>query len=1255
MKKYKYITSLRLLFICFIAVFLLCSCSSKKNKNVEDLVKDTYGDQTFKISFYQENLDEVIDDIYYSAYNMPKLPQPTKLGYIFEGWFYDIDYTIPYEDGSLYLYMQNVVLYAKFSEEEFIANGIYDIEYDCYIVEDSIEKSELTDTYGLKDITEDLVKDSICIEKNENGKFLKFVYDCNVTVSMQQNDPYNVLLDARMSLKSKITDSIMALNDPVKTLFIDISNLKIDEEIYLFVTSYNYDYSFLGQNEILKTEANYVVCFKITKLLGFRTGFENTKNILDNGTYLVKTFYRTTSNESSMMDSFNSVYAYLYAKDGKYKLVKQFYPYEGMVGTSSINNYYSRMISFGPINLFFKLNNFDYKNREKRELVNVVQEYDAKNYGNFTTEFDSTTGRYYYIYDLEDDYKKPVYQEMSVTGYMEVASAMGSVSAIMYIDLDSVIKINNPDYKEIYGEKEYVFMEEFDYYPSNSNDLINSDKTYDSTIKYGVANYFYNTIYEASNINDVASRKYHSFKMEIIPDYSGNLTDSKGVVNKFIRKFTVYDYDGVSNLYADTMAVKKFGSAGLRKNIVIKNGKSFNVGDSVNLEELFIKKIDNSVDFNNVNCTIYNYNGKLIDYNNPYKEINTFTSKCIVFFEYENKFSTLILDLYTNPIIEIKDYDELDEHVVGETVSLPNISYNWMGYTYSFTDNYYASGDGDLGLDPMRTFYYYDDGYKYVRYIPKDTIKMSLDSEKTVIVFEFVNQYNERLYKEYRYNCKGSRKYEIIDDNNNIVASDSLKLKNGDESLRERISVSKKYTELIYNLDDLDEVNSFKFYLSIYAKSYELYNELEFDSVKYVSKNESIKYYLEDFSSKEELINFIKEKAKNDGYAYFGFYYTNYSNAVDYGKDTYYINYAYNIKFNGEKQFDVIKEDIYFLNNDYIIALPFVETNTNEVVGLDGSYNISNNIDKYLPSNIAYLGNDKYQCILNVKKGGLYYLNYSLSIRNTNIFMEDVSIYLYDEITMYDGLVDITYHTDDLHVFIDGALEKTITYNPYEDISLLGANEYDVTTKSKLFGYYQKADYDPSKDLCLSTKAFNYTKKFQKVHIDLYAYFDDGIKLTVNYSSVNGTTYSPLILNYYRGQSSSCYEIDLYSLNLRVPPTGYVFAGLTGGFLGDELYVPVKNEIFRIKKAEDIILYAIYKKECIISYGNREEISTHIGKFKANDIILEGDKLQPLETVDEYVFVGYYIFGDESMTLLDLSTFIVTDNLKLVAVFEAGD
>ena len=745
MMKHKY-KILIIINVILLSLFMLSSCStSSGNKTPEDLIKDAYGDETFRISFYQENLDEPIDDIYYSANNMPKLPIPQKLGYIFEGWYFDSNYTKPYEDGCLYLYMENVLLYAKFQEEEFSSNGIYKIEYECNILEDTIVKGSLTDKVGFSDITNDLVSDNIYIEKSSEGKLLQFQYDCNITPGLYYPEPYSVTLSAQMSSKCRISNSINVANDPIKTLYINIDKLELSDHIYFEVTSICYDNPTLPQQVLSNASCSYTIDFHITKLLGYETGFEDTENELDNGTYLVKTYYRAIDNSTTMMNSFNSVFSYLIVKNGNYKLVKQFYPYSALVGNSSVSNYYERLTSLAPFNLFYRLNDFDYKNEDTIDTNKTYQEeYDARNYGSLAVEFDSESGKFYYIYDLGTDYRSPLIENGAVTGFMELMSAMGDVDIIMYLDLDSITKIASIDYNSLEESSGYTFSDTFDYSVSDLSSLNNNNKTYESSNLYGISNYYYNFFYSTYDNSSTSGNKMYSYRMVITPDYTGNVCDLSNETTTFYRTCTLIGYDGVEPLYIDTLASTKFSSIGLRKTLYYENGKSFNVGDVVNVYDIFNEKVNKYVDSSEIKYNIYYYSNNKINYSSCFNDKEfVFSKKCIIEYEFLNQKSSVVIDLYEDPIISVNNYDEDYSYVINDVANVAEVSYTWMGVTYNFYDDFYESSE-DIGLDPTSVCKYELNNNIYeLSYFQRNTTKMTLYTDDTILCYQLRNKYGE--------------------------------------------------------------------------------------------------------------------------------------------------------------------------------------------------------------------------------------------------------------------------------------------------------------------------------------------------------------------------------------------------------------------------------------------------------------------------------------------------------------------------------
>ena len=114
---------------------ILAGCSAQSAKTPQEVIKNAYGNRQFKISFHSEGLEVPLADVIYTAESMPKLPTPERVGYLFSGWYLDSSYTIPYSNGMLYLYMRDVMLYAKWEKETFETDGTYDIEFSAEVTD----------------------------------------------------------------------------------------------------------------------------------------------------------------------------------------------------------------------------------------------------------------------------------------------------------------------------------------------------------------------------------------------------------------------------------------------------------------------------------------------------------------------------------------------------------------------------------------------------------------------------------------------------------------------------------------------------------------------------------------------------------------------------------------------------------------------------------------------------------------------------------------------------------------------------------------------------------------------------------------------------------------------------------------------------------------------------------------------------------------------------------------------------------------
>ena len=174
MKK-KSILAILIAVLCFSAV-CFTACSGYDGQTPQDILENVYGDTEYTISFVAEDADAPVADMTYTAKSMPALPTPTRVGYVFSGWYFDSAYTQPYSDGILYLYMRDVVLYAKWEQESFSADGTYDIDYSASIVDGTLVLGTLAEEYGYKNFADDIVADETYIEKTDDQLLLKIQY-----------------------------------------------------------------------------------------------------------------------------------------------------------------------------------------------------------------------------------------------------------------------------------------------------------------------------------------------------------------------------------------------------------------------------------------------------------------------------------------------------------------------------------------------------------------------------------------------------------------------------------------------------------------------------------------------------------------------------------------------------------------------------------------------------------------------------------------------------------------------------------------------------------------------------------------------------------------------------------------------------------------------------------------------------------------------------------------------------------------------
>ena len=153
------------------------ACSGYNGQTPQDILENVYGDTEYHfICSGGRRRARRRYDVHGKEY--ANIAYANKGGYVFSGWYFDSAYTKPYSDGILYLYMRDVVLYARWEQESFSADGTYDIDYSASIVDGTLVLGTLAEEYGYKNFADDIVADETYIEKTDDQLLLKIQYDC---------------------------------------------------------------------------------------------------------------------------------------------------------------------------------------------------------------------------------------------------------------------------------------------------------------------------------------------------------------------------------------------------------------------------------------------------------------------------------------------------------------------------------------------------------------------------------------------------------------------------------------------------------------------------------------------------------------------------------------------------------------------------------------------------------------------------------------------------------------------------------------------------------------------------------------------------------------------------------------------------------------------------------------------------------------------------------------------------------------------
>jgi uncharacterized repeat protein (TIGR02543 family) len=1161
--------------ICIMGVTSFVACSSSISDPL-DLIKQNYGDKEFKISFSSKGLNEPLSDVIYTANNIPKLPTPTKVGYRFSGWYFDEAYTKPYDSEYLYTKMCDVTLYAKWEEEEFINNGIYEIEYEAHILEDSIVKGKLADTYGYLEFPDLIISDETYIEKNENGVFLRIQYDMKyhcptidddgnlgtLTVAVSDND-------GRISS----TESIIDRTGTIETVYYDLSSLNIADSIYLNVEFYNWNAKLNNESNRVYTKVGYQVEFNITNFIGYTTSYVDANDKLEDGYYLVKTHYASLNKEASMLDTFNPVYSYIEAKNGQYKLIKPMNAYNSdIIGDLAKSDYthvktgYARDIAYFKFDQSIVASSEDVN--ENFGLIDWANYLNAQEFGELSYEFDANTGKYYYVFDLGDKANVDLLLIGASTGAMTEMFNMGPTYKRLVIDYSSMVKLSSIDYTPLSGNT-YSYYNSQPFYLYTDFSSLKDNTIYDTEMEYGMSNDLITTFfssYDGENVNEL-----YSTKMTIKPLTTTSIQENKGNIFTFQMVYECYGYDPTTSkapLYQDYISWQTFSTYSQRFNNKVELGYEATNNEIINIYDLYRSKIYPTLEDTKLKYKAYKLkaNGE-VDYSSPFEldvSINNtfkYTQDFALYLEGEidgnYKSGVINIVLKKTPKITINDeytyededynitwtYDEKNNYYVsdkyytkGSKAHIPEISYTSYGNSYTSLDAYDSINETyHMNQEKISIYTLNNNGiYTKVSYnyeVWNDSI-FDMTSDEMVVVYHLVDRYGYCQNITLVYKGQEATTYSILRNDEEVTSGVQYYYSDG---TRRDISVTN--TEAL-NLESISEAINAEYTLKV-------------GSNKYAFTLENFECYTKTKTTKGTTISELQEGLKDAEYALICFTYKH-------GDDTYVTYYVYNLRINGKdySSFNATSNNEYFTNTSYLFNTAMLMDNNGTLfsTAYPSFSKYSGGYYKYISEDDMTNTSSNYTFL----KSGRYKISYTIGFNEDEnedqvLYVGSKKITISEEFVVHslDEEITLSYKTDKNHPFRDD-LENVTTLDNGDQIYSLKIKQseenfsldksYFKDTKDNLYkwGYLKKngtsVDYvNPG------AQVKNVGAKLNSTTPVLVTIWDEGIVVNAQYT-INGVTYSLGSKTYYR--SNNGYVLTLSDFSTFVLPSGnYEFIG----------------------------------------------------------------------------------------------------------------
>lgn len=1268
MKK-KFLLTIFVAIFCLAFVFLAACSGSYSGKSPQDVIAGVYGDTEYTVSFVAEDADVPVADVTYTANKMPVLPTPTRVGYIFSGWYFDAAFTKPYSDGILYLYMRDVVLYAKWEQEKFSTYGVYDIEYSADILDGTLVLGSLAEEYGFKNFSDDIIAGETYIEKTKDRLLLKIQYDCRSIepISLSDYKSYEVSLAASLNDSDiYIADTVDSYTDTIKTIYIDITGMELSSPVYLNISTINWEAEGLTTEERLETQTTYTVEFFVERLIGFSRPFEDTSVPLDDGCYLVRTYLSQMDMSETMLDSFNPVYSYIIAEKGNYTLVKPMYPYFGLTENSIgallspiASNFYFRLTTFMPWQVCYEVDLSEFDGGSSVDSDYYPQTYNAGHYKRYSMEFHANTGKYFSIIDLGSSLQKGLVLSGSPTGFMEIAVDLGEVHTLLTLDYTHIIKLTSIDYEPLEGDA-FVSREEVQYYPGDLDDLNIRGKTFDATEEYGLSTRMVNYFFSTTGLNSsYQSRKAYDCRITVSPTVATNsqtVADSRYNIAYFTVSNEIIGYDPVSaaesgeKLYFDSMTLGTFTDANMREYAEYRIGKSYRQGETVVLANLYAEKIDSSTDFNSVSWQAYRMKDGSPDFSKPIALDGTFIMEEDVAILFSSgtagsrKISLLEVVVYEAPQITVKGdwklsggsdnvYVQDDEIYLNEEYEYPDVSYIWGIKSESFIGNFYDSElyPSEAGLYDLKVAYYtVENGVYHLHDVPRETLSFTMSSEYRLVVFELTDIYGERYFIYFEYEASGANQYNytITDDEygrGRIYGSGALK----EDFNGALLGVSASATGYLQQ-DNYEEELLRNYYLHTSEANY------RFVLSGYTLILSGLSYEHSVNGMTQELIRQLWLRISESNLAILKLHYTR-------GEHSFTMIYLARATFSGNRDYRAVADKDYFTDYTYTFIRPYVydlDGNALSAVTVRAekytSLSSNETMNNILSAKAVSLVQSGQQYSMRFSETGKFRLIYSFFV---STYSETVSFTLTQDLYVLDGQgeVAITYVTDAEHPFSDEIMRAAVgvtlsdgsegyaytqTYSLLQAIRSLGSSAFAPSTDS-FFGW-SKAKGGSAQAASVIQAGYTITdfvSKFGDSNPVVYAIWDPGITIT---AVANGGTQQR---TFYMDASGK-YIVNFSSFQA-LAPNGYNFVGWTGGFLGDSV-VKDKFTISAVdygdpNLAEYLTVTAEFRERLLVSYSIN---NTYSNSFFLREEVNDGYYVANVKTPaanNGYTFVGWYI------------------------------